>query len=112
MDAEGRTRTVVYREWLLGSPARREEVEKACAVAESQRAQEPGRTTDIEVAAEDGRVVVGYRVETAPDPGPVEAALRSLARDWARRDAPLWAPAARELLRVLDGVAAGGGGDD
>lgn len=110
MDAEARTRAVVYREWVLASPAHHTEVDKACAVAQARRAEESGRTTDVEVAADDDRIVIGYRVDVAPA-GPVEAALRALARDWARRDAPLWAPAARELLGVLDAVQAPAGGD-
>lgn len=111
MEADERTRTVVHREWILRSPAHHTEVAKALMVAERCRGEEPGRTTDIQVAAEDDLVVVGYSVEVAELElkrryDAVRCSLervRTLAVAWSNRDYGTWGEVGAALHAVLDG---------
>lgn len=67
MDAEKRVITIDRHEWTLKSPAHHTEVDKACAVAEQERAQLAARGTrtgDVHVsAADDDELVISFEVE-------------------------------------------------
>jgi hypothetical protein len=80
MDADKRVITIDRHEWTLKSPAHHTEVEKACAVAEHERAtlaSKGVRTGDVHVsAAEDDELVISFEAERPKNPKrgrPVEA---------------------------------------
>lgn len=71
MDAEHRVVTIDRHEWTLKSPAHHTEVDKAVAVANTERAQQGARgkrTGDVHVTASDDQVIVSFEAERPKNP--------------------------------------------
>ncbi|MGP4085459.1 hypothetical protein [Streptomyces sp. KR55] len=71
MDAEKRVITIDRHEWVLKSPAHYTEVDKAVAVANTERAQQAARgkrTEDVHISASDDEVIVSFETERPKSP--------------------------------------------